>query len=333
MPLIELQSVEVQLANIEVLRGVNLQLEAGERLVVLGPSGAGKTTLLRVLAGLLPPTSGQVTLAGRPLQTIPAHQRGLSWISQDYALYPQLTVRQNLQVPLRQLRLGQAELSQRIDQACQWFEIGGLLERLPSQISGGQAQRVAFAKAIVRRPVLLLLDEPLSQLDFRLREQLLRSVLSAAEQLGITLCWVAHDPWEAFSVATRMVIVDGGTIVQSASPAEVYNRPVSRLAAELTSPWGVDWLPLTATEFAAWSDWAPGGRGLVGVRPEHWRCGWRGQLPAIPVRLDRLQFMGFARLASGRAGATRLHLLDGAGQLRIGDTAELSVDPERLIWL
>lgn len=334
MVFLEIKSLCIQHGQVSVIDNVDLSVRQGERLVFLGPSGAGKTTLLRAMAGLIVPSSGYVLIGGQAPNQIPAQQRSVAWLSQDYALYPQLTVQQNLEVTLKQKQLRHQEYSDRLQQAIEWFSISDLRDRLPSQLSGGQAQRVAFAKAIVGRPKLLLLDEPLSQLDGQLRQQLLRRFVQAISHFETTVCWIAHDPWEAFAIATRLAVLERGRLMQTGSPRQVFQQPVSRSTAELCSPWGVNWLPVGAKSFQFLQKHAPPGKSLAGVRPEHWRIDRASESScAVLMHISEIRYLGFAQLASGVIEDVQVTVLDPGSTSILGQQIKISVSPDHLIWL
>jgi ABC-type sugar transport system ATPase subunit len=332
MPLIELQNVDLKLGGTPILHDLCFQLKQRERMVILGQSGAGKSSLLRVLAGLVDPTQGRILLDGQPLNRIAYASRRIALLGQDYALYPQMTIQKNLEIGLKPLKLGRAQTSCRIEEIAEQFEISELLFRLPSEISGGQAQRAAFAKALVKQPLLLLLDEPLSQLDARLRQQILRTTLALAEQHAIAVCWVAHDLWEAFQIASRIIVIDGGKILQDGMPEEIYRTPGCSLVAELCSPWGINWLPLNLPELESLRPLAPKGAGQVGIRPEDCQMLGGGKLIPLSVRIERHQFVGFATMAFGMIGQYPFVFLSRDGSHQKSDHVRIGVAPDRILW-
>ncbi|MBX3423589.1 MAG: ABC transporter ATP-binding protein [Pirellulaceae bacterium] len=362
MAVVELTEVDATLSGSTVLRGINLKLERGQRLAVLGVSGAGKSTLLRVMTGLLVPACGQVHLRGQPMQSIPTAKRNIAWVSQDYALYPQLDVRHNLRIALQHANVPRHEIDARIDQAAEQFDIGSLMRRLPSQISGGQAQRVALAKALIRRPDVLLLDEPLSQLDGGLREQLIDRLLALSEEYQMSWCWVTHNAQEAMRVATHLAVLDQGRVLQLDRSQQVYDHPRSLRVAELLSPWGINQLPADVPEFAAITRLASRTGLAAAIRPEHCLigcCALNFQAPpsataralakqlnpshqasspdvllpiTLVVQVQQVQSVGFAQLIFGRIGSQRLMALAASGTIATGQTVTISVWPQRILW-
>ena len=197
----------------------------------MGPSGCGKSTLLRMIAGLDKPTSGELWIDGKVVNDVPAADRGLAMVFQSYALYPHMSVRQNLAFGLENTRMPKAEIAERIGEAARMLEIESYLERRPGQLSGGQRQRVAIGRAIVRRPVAFLLDEPLSNLDAELRGSTRAELAALHARLGATMVYVTHDQVEAMTLADRIVVLRTGRIEQVGTPLELYNKPANRFVA------------------------------------------------------------------------------------------------------
>jgi ABC-type Fe3+/spermidine/putrescine transport system ATPase subunit len=214
-----------------LLKGVSFQIQAGETVCLLGPSGSGKSTLLRIIAGLEPAESGQVSWEGRNLQDVPVHQRGFGLMFQDYALFPHLTAAENVAFGLRMQNMARSEIDQRVTAAMQQVGMAGFARRRVTDLSGGEQQRVALARALAPRPRLLMLDEPLGALDRRLREQLLDDLHHLLHISRIPAVYVTHDQEEAFALADRLVLLHEGVIAQQGSPAEVYASPLSTWVA------------------------------------------------------------------------------------------------------
>ena len=271
---IELRGLSKCYGQVNVLRRVDLQIAAGTRLALVGPSGAGKSTLLRIMAGLEESDAGQVLIDDQEVLRLRPERRGIALMSQDYALYPHMTVRRNLEAALLSLKLPRDQVTARCQECLHWFGIEQLATRLPGELSGGQAQRVALAKAVIRRPRLLLLDEPFSQLDGPLRDELRELLKQVVEHYQTTLVFVTHDALDALRLATHIAILHAGSVEQIGTPREVYRRPKSQAAAELLSPWGVNWLPGSAGLQPTWE--AVNGRSegsfpvvkAIGFRPE-----------------------------------------------------------------
>ncbi len=238
-----LQEVTKRFSTANILHAISLSISAGERVAVVGESGAGKTTLLRLIAGLEQPTSGKIRLNDQDVTSWPANKRGVGVVFQDYATYPRLTVAENLTVSLVGGGMKREEKEERVNDVCQWLGLGDLLKRLPSELSGGQVQRVALGKVMVSRPKLLLLDEPFSQLDVRLAEQVRLWLSHCHERYGMTQIMVTHDPFDALNYVDKLAVLHRGELAQFASPDEVRRHPRTLFAAQLTSPCGINVLP------------------------------------------------------------------------------------------
>ncbi len=216
----------------EALRSIDLEIFEGEFLTILGPSGCGKTTLLRVLAGFETPTRGEVVLDGKRLTDVPPNKRPMAMVFQNYALFPHLNVFENIAYGLRLARVRKPEINERVEVVLSIMDLVGLGKRLPGQLSGGQQQRVALARSVVVRPRVLLFDEPLSNLDARLRDQMRGELRRVQQQLGVTSVYVTHDQNEAMAMSDRIVVMRAGDIEQVGPPPEVYRRPVSMFVAD-----------------------------------------------------------------------------------------------------
>jgi len=228
---VALKNVGKRFGNVPALEGIDLAVEPGEFFSLLGPSGSGKTTTLRIIAGLEMPDSGTVFLDGRDITHVSPGARDAAMVFQSYALYPHMTVARNIAFPLRMVNTPKAEIERLVLQAAERVDIAHLLDRRPGQLSGGQQQRCALARAIVRSPKLFLLDEPLSNLDARLRMQTRVELKKLQRALGVTAIYVTHDQEEAMTLSDRMAIFMDGRIVQIGTPEEVYGRPASTAVA------------------------------------------------------------------------------------------------------
>ncbi len=300
--MITLRNVSKKFGDVRALVNVNLNIPTGKRVVLIGGSGAGKTTLLRVLAGLETLDSGSITNGDRDITFEAAHKRGIALLSQDYAIYPHLTLERNLLVALEPLKLSVSDRNERIESVLGWFELASIRARRPAQLSGGQLQRAALAKAIVRRPQLLVLDEPLSQLDQALKEQGRALIQSLTERFGTTLVMVTHDPFDALRMADVLAVMERGELVQVDEPDTIYRKPLSKSVAEILSPFGLneievlrELLPNAAqSELSGKICFRPESATLA--KPEFSREAGSGELILLG-RVERLQFLGFATLA------------------------------------
>lgn len=228
---LELRDIRKAFGDVEVIHGIDLDIEEGEFVVFVGPSGCGKSTLLRLIAGLDDPTSGDILLKGKRVNGVPASERGLSMVFQSYALYPHMSVRKNLSFGLENLRVPRERIDQLVDDAAKLLQIDALMNRRPGQLSGGQRQRVAIGRAIVREPVIFLFDEPLSNLDAELRLQMRVEISQLHAQLNNTMIYVTHDQVEAMTMADRIVILRDGQVEQIGRPLDLYNTPVNKFVA------------------------------------------------------------------------------------------------------
>lgn len=236
-PLLEIRDLTKRYGGFEALSGVSLDLRDGEIISVLGPSGCGKSTLLQLVAGLARPDGGEIRLDGKTIASqgtmVPPEKRGVNMVFQDYALWPHMNVFENISYGLKNIKMDKETMKHRVLELMRMLHLDGLNGRLPPQLSGGQQQRVAIARALATRPRLMLLDEPLSNLDMRLRIEMRTEMAYLFRQLGMSVFHVTHDPDEAFAMADRLLILRGGKIDQFGSPEECYRRPASRWVASL----------------------------------------------------------------------------------------------------
>jgi iron(III) transport system ATP-binding protein len=232
MAQVELRGVTKAYGATAAVQDVHLAAKDGEFLTILGPSGCGKTTTLRIIAGLLDPDAGEVLIDGQPVHHLPAHRRETAMVFQSYALFPHMTVGENVAFGLRMRRVPESERRARVDEALRMVELSGLDGRYPRALSGGQQQRVAVARAVVTRPKVLLFDEPLSNLDAKLRERLRLELRALQQRLRVTTIYVTHDQAEALVLSDRIVVMDRGRVVEVGTPQDVYRRPRARVTAE-----------------------------------------------------------------------------------------------------
>ena len=313
MSAVQLNDVRKSYGGLEVVHGVNLDIQSGEFVVLVGPSGCGKSTLLRMIAGLEDITDGVISIGGRVVNDLPASQRNLSMVFQSYALYPHMSVRKNLAFGLSNLRMPRPEIERRVAEAAKILQIGELMERKPRQLSGGQKQRVAIGRAIVREPQLFLFDEPLSNLDAELRVQMRVELANLYHRLGTTMVYVTHDQVEAMTLATRIVVLSKGNVEQVGTPFELYNFPRNRFVASFIGSPKMNLMRATAAGgVVTLADFgslplpqAPDGATEVGVRPEHIEIGATGDLSAQGT-ITLVEYLGrevyvHVRLASGAA--------------------------------
>jgi multiple sugar transport system ATP-binding protein len=239
---ITLQNLTKSFGDTYVVNDLSLKIESGEFVVLLGPSGCGKTTTLRMIAGLEQPTSGEMLIQGGRVNDLPPQKRDIAMVFQSYALYPHMTVRENIAYPLRVRKRATPEIHEQVSQTAALLEIQSLLDRLPRQLSGGERQRVALARAIVRHPRAFLMDEPLSNLDARLRLQMRGELKHLQQQLATTTLYVTHDQAEAMTLGHRVAVMSQGKLQQFETPLEIYNRPANRFVAEFVGSPGMNFI-------------------------------------------------------------------------------------------
>jgi multiple sugar transport system ATP-binding protein len=260
MGALTLKAVTKSFGTVDVIKGVDLTVQEGEFCVFVGPSGCGKSTLLRIIAGLEDATAGEVASDGRRVNEVPPAKREIAMVFQSYALYPHLTVRDNMGLALKQAGVSRAEITASVDRAADMLALGPLLDRRPAELSGGQRQRVAIGRAIVRRPKLFLFDEPLSNLDAALRVATRIEIARLHRQLGATMIYVTHDQVEAMTLADRIVVLRAGKVEQVGAPMELYNDPANTFVAGFIGSPQMNFLKAGALGMR--SD-------TMGVRPEH----------------------------------------------------------------
>jgi len=232
-PLVVFDSVQKSYdGEVLVVKDLNLNVARGEFLTMLGPSGSGKTTCLMMLAGFEPATHGEIYLDGQPINNVPPHKRGIGMVFQNYALFPHMSVAENLAFPLEVRKIDKSEIESRVNKALDMVQLGAFGDRRPAQLSGGQQQRVAVARALVFDPELVLMDEPLGALDKQLREQMQYEIKHIHENLGVTVVYVTHDQSEALTMSNRVAVFNDGVIQQLAPPDELYERPDNTFVAQ-----------------------------------------------------------------------------------------------------
>jgi multiple sugar transport system ATP-binding protein len=274
--------------EVHAVNGISLAVPNGEFMVLLGPSGCGKTTFLRIICGLEQQTSGDLLIGGSVVNDIPPRARGVAMMFQSYGLYPHFTVRHNIAFPLKTQRVPRAEIEKKVEWVSQLLDIGRLLDRRPRQLSGGERQRVALARALVREPTALLLDEPLSNLDAKLRASARQEIKLFQQRVGVTTIYVTHDQVEAMGMGDRIAVIDGGRVRQVGTPAEIYDDPADRFVATFV---GAPPMNIVARN-----------GGFLGFRPENF-------LPKDMIddeaftefnfRVDRSEYLGSERIVYG----------------------------------
>ncbi|UYQ72124.1 sn-glycerol-3-phosphate import ATP-binding protein UgpC [Pelagibacterium flavum] len=271
MATIEISDVrKVYPGNVQAIKGIDLSIEDGELVVLVGPSGCGKSTLLRMLAGLETITSGEVRIGEKLVNKLEPAERDIAMVFQNYALYPHMSVRGNLEYGLKNRKTPRAEIDERVNEAARILEIEPFLDRKPRQLSGGQRQRVAMGRAIVRKPKAFLFDEPLSNLDAKLRGQMRVEIRRLQRTLGTTSVYVTHDQLEAMTLADKLVVMNSGRIEQVGKPLDIYTNPASVFVAGFMGSPGMNLLDTAALARVAGDlpDFVSSQCGTIGIRPE-----------------------------------------------------------------
>lgn len=329
----------------EIIHGVSFDIDPGEFVVFVGPSGCGKSTLLRMIAGLETVTAGNILIDDQRINNVPPAKRGIAMVFQSYALYPHMTVYENLAFGLRTLGMARVEVADKVEKAARILQIGPLLRRKPKQLSGGQRQRVAIGRAIVRDPRIFLFDEPLSNLDAELRVQMRVEIASLHKELGTTMIYVTHDQVEAMTLADKIVVLRQGVVEQIGSPLELYNHPVNKFVAGFIGSPKMNILAITinerndagsgfnlaGTELRLPFVTTPDASGLtLGVRPEHVRVGYAGALPMGSMAVTHIEQLGGNAFVYGKLddGQALTLSLEGQQNINSGQIISISIDPE-----
>ena len=308
--------VDKRFGTVEAVRGLSLDIADGEFMVLVGPSGSGKTTALRMLAGLESVTGGEIFIGDRLVNRVAPRERDIAMVFQDYALYPQMTVFDNLAFGLRRRGAPRDQISARVANAAELLDIGRLLDRRPGELSGGQAQRVALGRALVREPQVFLMDEPLSNLDAKLRTQTRGEIKRLQGEVGTTTVYVTHDQVEAMTMGDRIAVLRDGELQQVGTPEELYERPANVFVGGFIGSPGMSFLP------------GEDG-GSVGVRPEHVRPWQDGLHGPIEGRVAYVEALGRETLVGVDAGGdVRLvAVLEGRADLEVGAPLRVGLVP------
>jgi multiple sugar transport system ATP-binding protein len=342
---VSIRDLAIDFGSLNVLKTLNLEIETGEFVVLLGPSGCGKSTLLNAVAGLIEVSDGQIWIGDKNVTWEEPKDRGIGMVFQSYALYPTMTVEGNLSFGLRIAGMAKEEIERRVDRAAQILQIGPLRKRRPSELSGGQRQRVAIGRALVRDVDVFLFDEPLSNLDAKLRTELRVELKRLHAELGSTMIYVTHDQIEALTLADRIAVMSGGVIQQFASPKEIYRRPVNRFVAGFVGSPSMNFLSgrvisdggapsfvlsddrridLTGYEFAG----TPGENrtATLGIRPEQMQfAASGGKISSLPATFSIVEPMGSDNLVWGQVGKETL-------SIRIDADEDVVLNTERPVY-
>ena len=289
------RDVKKSYAGLQVVHGVNMEVKDGEFVVIVGPSGCGKSTLLRMVAGLEPISGGEIRIGSRVVNDLEPKDRDIAMVFQNYALYPHMSVYDNMSYGLRIKGFSKAEIDQRVQRAAAILELKPFLERKPRQLSGGQRQRVAMGRAIVREPAVFLFDEPLSNLDAKLRVQMRAELQALHRRLGTTSLYVTHDQVEAMTLAHRMIVMNAGRAEQIGAPLEVYAKPATTFVAAFIGSPPMNLIPQTRD----------GRKVLFGIRPEHLDPAPESEANLV-IDVDLIEPLGADTLVYGHMDGTRL---------------------------
>ncbi len=334
---IKLEAVEKWFGNVQVIKGVDLDIQDGEFVIFVGPSGCGKSTLLRMIGGLEETSRGAIMIDGRDVTAEPPAKRGLTMVFQSYALYPHMSVRDNMGFSLKTAGAPKAEIQAKVDHAAEVLKLQDYLDRRPKDLSGGQRQRVAIGRSIVRDPTAFLFDEPLSNLDAALRVEMRYEIAKLHQNLKATMIYVTHDQVEAMTLADKIVVLEFGTIAQVGPPRELYERPANLFVAQFIGSPKMNVVPC-ATQGGNFT--LQGGRGQpyagskpaahLGIRPEHIEIGAPGA-GAIDGVIDVVEYLGadcFVILDCAALGQLTARV-SGETDLKPGETVGLIFPPNR----
>jgi sn-glycerol 3-phosphate transport system ATP-binding protein len=342
---LSIQALKKRYDGKQVLHGVDVEIEHGQFVVIVGPSGCGKSTLLRMIAGLESITEGVISIDGEEINDLDPADRGCAMVFQNYALYPHMTVRENMAYPLKIARMAKEEREKRVAEAAAMLDLTALLDRRPAQLSGGQRQRVAMGRALVREPRVFLFDEPLSNLDAKLRVTMRIEIKRLHRRLKATSIFVTHDQTEAMTLADTMIVMNGGNVEQVGTPLSIYREPASTFVASFLGAPAMNLMPARASEkalvlqhlpqFAIALDRQPVADGdavTFGIRPEDIVVSPPGPT-GHPARIDLIEELGGSRIAYCSLGNQEIAvMLPKGGDHREGETVHLSF-PARSVHL
>jgi sn-glycerol 3-phosphate transport system ATP-binding protein len=318
---VEIRGVHKSYNKVPTVHGIDLSIAKGEFVVLLGPSGCGKSTLLRMIAGLEEITAGEVAIDGRVVNKLEPRERGCAMVFQNYALYPHMTVAENIGYALKVAGMRKAERRDRVQAVAQSLGLGELLDRKPGTLSGGQRQRVAIGRAMIRSPKVFLFDEPLSNLDAKLRAQMRIEIRRLHQKLRTTSVFVTHDQVEAMTLADRLVVLNQGRVEQIGTPTEVYRRPASRFVAGFIGAPSMNFMDGTLAKdgrIAIGS--GPAGKGMgtlvtIGVRPDEIQLIEAPQKGSLDFEVELVEELGTGQVLYGRSGGLEMTVMrNGSGE-------------------
>jgi spermidine/putrescine transport system ATP-binding protein len=340
---VELATVTKRFDDVTAVDALDLRIEDGEFFSLLGPSGCGKTTTLRMIAGLEFPTSGSISIQGEQMALRPPNKRPVNTVFQSYALFPHMTVAENIAFGMQMRKIDRVEIKSRVDEAVQLVRLGGMEQRRPRQLSGGQQQRVALARALVNHPKVLLLDEPLGALDLKLRKAMQLELKDLQERVGITFVYVTHDQEEALTMSDRIGVMDHGKLLQVGTPQAIYERPATRMVADFIGETNFLSILVTGTgrarldggdEIAVPDGGAEGRKATLAIRPEHMQLA--GPHDSVAPGHNHLQGAIYRRVYLGNALAYEVDVAGVRVRIRHGGTADAASfgdgDAVAVVW-
>ncbi len=344
MAQVSLRNLNKPFDGTHAVKNVNLEIHDRELVVLVGPSGCGKTTTLRMVAGLEEVTSGEIAIDGRVVNDLAPMDRDIAMVFQNYALYPHMSVRDNMAFGLKMRKFDKPEIERRVRRAAEILGIQALLARKPRQLSGGQRQRVALGRAIVRNPRVFLFDEPLSNLDAALRVQMRVELKRLHDRLETTAIYVTHDQVEAMTLGDRVVVMKDGVVQQEGEPLALYARPANRFVAGFIGSPAMNFVEVSISNDGRWAETeglrlpvpdrvaGQGGRRLtLGVRPEALRIANRPDAHSFATTVDVVEPLGSEILLNVRVGTAPLVArVDPSSRVKVGEQVRLALDPERL---
>jgi len=337
MSTLQLQSLTKSFGDVHVIKGVDLDVTHGQFVVFVGPSGCGKSTLLRMIAGLETASTGEIKIDNAVVNDISAAQRGCAMVFQSYALYPHMTVYDNMAFGLENAGMAKDAVRKKVTEAAALLRLDSLLERKPTQLSGGQRQRVAIGRAIVREPKLFLFDEPLSNLDAELRVSMRAELRDLHARLGSTMIYVTHDQVEAMTLADKIVVLRAGKIEQIGTPKELYERPINTFVAGFIGSPRMNFIPRSALQaMPVLASQLSAATSQVGIRPEHLHvlaAGEAGEVcVGLPLTIAQAEYMGATSLLQGTlADGTKIEVMQQhAVPVTRGDVVMLVMDATKL---
>ncbi|WP_294336405.1 ABC transporter ATP-binding protein [uncultured Sphingomonas sp.] len=342
MASVTVEGLEKRFGSAFALAPTDISIADGEFVVIVGPSGCGKSTLLRLIAGLENETSGRVIIGGRDVTDAPPAKRSVAMVFQSYALYPHLTVAGNIGYPLRIAGQPKAVIAARVGEIAATLDLTDLLDRRPAELSGGQRQRVSIARAIIREPGVLLLDEPLSNLDAELRVRMRHEFARLHDRLKTTMIYVTHDQLEAMTLANRIVVMNGGHVQQIGAPIDLYDAPANLAVARAIGSPSMNLVPgvladdsgtvllVDGTAVATTARGEPGATVTLGIRPEHLVADDDGVFAGTVELFERLGPLSFAHLGARGAVGTIVAQLPGDRRVTLGETLRFAAPPSRV---